>query len=93
MSQRDVWMLKSKCEVVVKAFLVKQQDGSFLDTIIIANDETEARTLITEEAYSIGEVRQDVAAAMGVNADARKRHDGALTRWIIGPTKITGELI
>lgn len=77
----------------MKAFLVKQQDGCFFDTVIRASDENDARHLFAEMVGSIpGEIRADVASVMGV-PEERGRYDGALTRWIISPTTFTGELI
>ena len=76
----------------MKAFAVELDNKSFADTIIRSNDEEDARTLVTDLTVGkLYELRPDVAGSMGVPED-RGRHDGALSRWIIGPTTILGDL-
>ena len=77
----------------MKAFVVKLEDGSILDTVIRAVDEADARSLVAEEVhYAVGEIRSDVAQAIGA-PEGRGRHDGVVTRWMLGPTTIWGDLI
>lgn len=77
----------------MKAFLVKQKDNTFVDTVVRANDADDAKTLVADIAGGeLGEIRSDVADSMGV-PDGRGRHNGTLSRWIVGPTTIFGDLI
>ncbi len=76
----------------MKAFLVKLNSRYILDPVIRAKDEADARSLVAEEGCTFGEIRADVAHAIGT-PDGRGRHDGVLTRWAVGPTTITGDLI
>lgn len=77
----------------MKAFIVKLTNDCFLDTVIRATDENDALGLVAhEDGCTIGEIPANAATAMGV-PEERGRHDGALTRWFIGPTTLTGDLI
>ena len=77
----------------MKAFIGKQMNGCFLDTVIRAADENDARGPVADEDGSrLGEFPANHATAMGV-PEKRGRHDGALTRWIIGPTTLIGHRI
>jgi hypothetical protein len=77
----------------MKAFLVKRTDGSFLDTVIRANDVSDAKSLLADDErnYRIGEIKADVASSMGAPKD-RGKHDGALGRWIVGPADWSGDV-
>ena len=76
----------------MKAFIVKQTNGCFLDTVIRAADENDARGLVADEdGCTLGEIPASHATAMGV-PEEHGRHDGALTRWSIGPTTLAGTL-
>jgi hypothetical protein len=77
----------------MKAFLVKQADGSFMDTVVRAHDAEDAEKLLQGvNDAEIGEISSNVADSMGA-PDKRGRHDGSLSRWIIGPTTNLGDLI
>jgi hypothetical protein len=77
----------------MKAFVVKRPDGSFLDAVVRAHDADDAKQLLQDiKDVRIEEIRSDLADSMGAPSE-RGRHDGSLTRWIIGPTTILGELI
>ena len=76
----------------MKAFAVKRPDGDFLDTIVRAEGMSDAKSLLPgEETLELFEYRPDLATSMGV-PEQRGRHDGALGRWIKGPTTLTGDL-
>jgi len=76
----------------MKAFLVKLNSGNILDAVIRATDEADARSFVTEEGCEFGEIRAEVAHAIGT-PDVRGRHDGVLTHWMLAPTTMTGDLI
>jgi hypothetical protein len=77
----------------MKAFAVKRSDGDFIDTIVRAADANDAKSLLADEgAVELFEYRSDLATSMGVPQE-RGRHNGALGRWIKGPTTLTGDLI
>jgi hypothetical protein len=78
----------------MKAFLVKGIDKKFADTVIRASDFEDAKMLAAEivRGGEIGEIPANVADSMGVPS-ARGHHEGALTRWLIGPTTLFGDLI
>lgn len=76
----------------MKAFIAKLKNGTILDVVIRAADEADAGSLLTEEGYELGEIREDVAHAIGT-PDVRGRHDGVLTHWMLSPTTLTGDLI
>jgi hypothetical protein len=79
-------------EVSMKAFSVRLVQGDILDVVIRAADESDARTLVAEEDCTLEEINPDVARAIGTPAE-RGRHKGVLTRWMRGPTTLTGELL
>ena len=66
----------------MKAFIIRQSDGSFADLVIRADSAQRA----SEFAMGDGEpeeIREDAANAMGV-PDRPGRHGEALSRWLIG---------
>jgi hypothetical protein len=70
-----------------------RRDGVLEDAAIRAEDEENARSLISSlEAVELGEINQKIADGMLI-PEGRGRHSGVVWRWMKGPTTSTGDLV
>jgi hypothetical protein len=74
----------------MKAFLIMLGNESLRDAAIRSDTAEEAQRLAGADCR-VGEIREDVAAAMGV-PETLGIHEGIVTRWALARTNLFGEI-